>query len=101
MPSSCHYRGNVVDNLVAMAEAGHLFGPDICGPAPAGQVLGRGAFYELDAAEYDPGTDRTTARFRPHVAPTHDRVRYHGGDAAPPDDDAGPTLHRRDEIEGR
>jgi hypothetical protein len=82
--SECHYRGDKTDALVAMAEAGHLFGPDNCGPRPQGAVLGRGAFYELVEAEYDPATDVTLARFRPHIDPRA-RIRYHGGDAEVPE----------------
>lgn len=104
MPSECHYPGLRVDELVAMAEAGHLFGPDNCGPAHPGEILGRGALYELVEAEYDSDTDQTTARFKPHIDPRA-RIRYHGGEGS---DDEQPmiggvdtTIARQDDIKGR
>jgi hypothetical protein len=117
MPDSVlHYRGNVVDEIVAQGEARHLFGPDICGSGgatdedisnafrvgmrlPAPEVLRRGAFYEVTAAHYDPDTGITTASFVPYVDPRQ-RVRYHGGTANPDDQLSGPTLHNRDTIRG-
>lgn len=120
MPNVLHFRGNVVDDIVAQGEEGHLFGPDVCGPGRAtpedlrnafrtgaldvvrratAEVLLRGAFYEVTAAHYDPETDVTTASFVPFVDPRQ-RVRYHGGDANPNDQLTGPTLHRKDTIRG-
>lgn len=98
MPNVLHYKGDVTESLAAMVDAGHLFGPDSCGPARPGEVLGHGAFWELTGAEYDPETGRTTASFKPYVDPRA-RVRYHGGDGDP-DTLGAPTLHRRDTIRG-
>jgi hypothetical protein len=101
MSSTCHYPGLRVDELVAMAEAGHLFGPDICGPPHPGEILGRGALYELVEAEYDELNDRTIARFRPHIDPRA-RIRYHGGDADEPLIGGVDTaVANRDTIRGR
>lgn len=100
MTNVLHYPGDVTDGLAAMVDAGHLFGPDNCGPSRPGEVLGHGAFWELTGAEYDPATDRTTASFKPYVDPRA-RVRYHGGDAEEPTELGAPTLHNRDDIRGR
>src|SRR6201995_5531744 len=117
--SNLHYRGNVVDAIVAMGEAGHMFGPDICGSGGLTmadartavrtgaydivrrnrEVLLRGALWEVTAAHYDPDTDMTTAAFQPYVDPMQ-RLRYHGGAGDPNDQLSGPTLHRRDYIRG-
>lgn len=114
MSSACRYRGDLVDDLVAMGEAGHLFGPDICGTrmsdedvanacrlgmtdvvrAAATGELPKGALYELVSASYDDTHDVTIAEFKPHINPLH-RMRYHGGDAGPNLDP--PTLAKRDE----
>src|ERR1700760_3510248 len=87
--SDLHYRGNVVDAIVAMGEDGHMFGPDICGSGGLNkvdtriavrtgaydilrrnrEVLLRGAVWEVTAAHYDPDTDMTTAAFQPWVDP--------------------------------
>lgn len=99
-PDVLHYRGDVTESLAAMIDAGHLFGPDACGPAAPGQIIGHGAFWELTGAEYDPATDITTASFKPYVDPRA-RVRYHGGDGSDPDEIGAPTLHTRDRIRGR
>jgi hypothetical protein len=120
MTDVLHYRGNVVDDLIAQGQARDLFGPDICGSggmsnedvraacrvgaydalrAAAGEVLRRGAFYEVTAAHYDPDTDITTASFVPYIDPRQ-RVRYHGGAGNPDDQLTGPTLHEHDTIRG-
>lgn len=120
MSDILHYRGNVVDELIAQGEARHVFGPDICGSggmsdedvaaacrvgaydivrAAAAEGLRKGAFYEVTAAHYDPETDLTTASFVPFIDPRQ-RVRYHGGAADPRDQLTGPTLHQRDNIRG-
>lgn len=104
-----------VDDLVAMGEAGHLFGPDMCGSYIGDDdlraafrtgmtdlirrtitegPLRRGAHYELIAANYDNTNDVTIAEFRPHINPLH-RQRFHGGTAGPNLDP--PTLAKRDE----
>jgi hypothetical protein len=109
------YRGDRVDDLVAMGEAGHLFGPDICGSSgvsredvanacrlgmtdvvriAASGELPKGAHYELVSASYDDTHDVTIAEFRPHINPLH-RQRFHGGAAGPNLDP--PTLAKRDE----
>lgn len=114
MSSICRYRGDRVDDLVAMGEAGHLFGPDICGSymsrddianacrlgmtdlirtAATGE-LPKGAHYELVSASYDDTHDMTIAEFKPHINPLH-RQRFHGGTAGPNLDP--PTLAKRDE----
>lgn len=101
MPSQCHYRGDRVDALVVMADTGWLFGPDMCGPANPGQILGNGALYELVSADYDKETDRTLAKFKPHVDP-RTRIRYHGGEEETPligGVDTGLAQH--DSIGGR
>lgn len=114
MSSICRYRGDRVDDLVAMGEAGHLFGPDICGSYIGGDdlrvafrtgmtdvirtaatgELPKGAHYELVSASYDDTHDMTIAEFRPHINPLH-RQRFHGGTAGPNLDP--PTLAKRDE----
>lgn len=114
MPSFARYRNDRVDDLVAMAEAGHLFGPDICGSrmsradvanacrlgmtdvirAAASGELPKGALYELVSASYDDTHNVTIAEFKPHVNPLH-RQRFHGGTAQPNLDP--PTLAKRDE----
>jgi hypothetical protein len=120
MGSIAHYRGNVVDDLVEMHEAGHLFGPDRCGDThwsytdvrnaltigPAGVAReyvteganGRGAHYTLAEATYNPDTNITTAQFKPYIPP-HQNVRYYGGDQQ----DIVPThtLADKDTIRGR
>lgn len=99
MTNVLHYRGDATESLAAMVDAGHLFGPDRCGPARPGEVLGHGAFWELTGAEYDGSTGVTTASFKPYVDPRA-RVRYHGGVGADPAELGAPTLHRRDDIRG-
>jgi hypothetical protein len=113
MSSICRYRGDRVDDSVAMGEAGHLFGPDICGSyigdddvrvafrtgitdlvqRAIHQGLPTGAHYELVAASYDDTRDVTIAEFKPHINPLH-RQRFHGGSAGPNLDP--PTLAKRD-----
>jgi hypothetical protein len=99
-----NYRGDRLESLEAMSNAGHLFGPDMCGPGRPGEILGHGAYYELVGAEYDPETDMTRAEFKPHVRQNvRERVRYFGGDGqeVPPPDHGEPTLHTRDNIRRR
>lgn len=100
MSNTLHYKGDQLDNLRAMAEAGHLFGPDICGAARPGEILGQGAYYEFVGGEYDPETDVTTANFKPWVDPRA-RIRYHGGDDTEPDTIGAPTLAAKDRITKR
>lgn len=107
MPNVCHYHGDQLENLRVMAEAGHLFGPDSCGPQRPGEVLGHGAFWEFVGGEYDPAfewpdgtTGRTTANFKPYVDPRA-RIRYHGGSDAEPDTIGAPTLAAKDDIRRR
>lgn len=114
MADTLHYEGDCVDDLVAMGEAGHLFGPDICGSylsredianacrlgmtdvmrSVASGELPKGAYYELVSASYDSVADVTIAEFKPHINPLH-RHRFHGGTAGPNLDP--PTLAKRDE----
>lgn len=103
MPSVAHYRGDQLQNLLDMANAGHMFGPDNCGPSRPGEILGHGALYEFTGGEFDPeyewpdGTKgRTTAQFKPWVDPRA-RLRYHGG-GDEPDELGAPTLAAKDRI---
>ncbi|ABW88455.1 hypothetical protein SEA_EVANESCE_62 [Mycobacterium phage Evanesce] len=112
MPNVLHYRGDVVDAVLEMSNAHHLFGPDSCGPAAPGKAVGHGAFWEPTAAEFDPEfvwpdgdtRGRTTVTFKPYVDPRA-RLRYFGGDPTvevdEPADIGAPTLHTRDNIRGR
>lgn len=119
MPSIARYRGDQTENLLAMSEANHLFGPDMTGDRGLrddeighamrtglydmlrriveGGVLPAGAYYTIHEAEYDPVTDLTTATFRPYVDPRQ-RLRNYGGDAVL---DETPTLRGRDDIKPR
>ncbi|WP_431231490.1 hypothetical protein ACQ856_18180 [Mycolicibacterium psychrotolerans] len=105
MPNQLHYRGDVLQSLLDQSNRGHLHGPDMCGPAAPGQILGHGAFWEFVGGEYDPEfvwpdgdpSGRTTANFKPYVDPRA-RARYHGGDGPAPDEIGAPTLHKHDNI---
>lgn len=118
MPNQTRYQGDRTADLLAQVEAGHLFGPDMCGSArwayselswamktgyylPLSQFrqepLPSGAYYELAEAEYDPEADITVAQFRPHVDP-RSRLRYHGGETELEDQ---PTLTGRDHVAPR
>jgi len=119
MPNQLHYQGDRTTDLLAQVEAGHLWGPDLCGNARwswfdvcwamktglyavvseyVQTPMPQGAWYELAEAEYDESTDVTTAQFRPHVDP-RTRIRYHSGDDTQLDEQ--PTLSGRDHVAAR
>jgi hypothetical protein len=118
MPNQLRYQGDRTADLLAQVEAGHLFGPDMCGPTRVAYAdlrwamitrmydhvaayrqspMPAGAYYELAEAEYDPAADVTVAQFRPHVDP-RSRIRYHGGTAELEDQ---PVLVGRDDVAAR